>query len=113
MSKHIIISPDIMKCRVTKIELFLEVLDVNESCSTVKIISFRSPSKVKKRVKSEKERLTNFHKRSKKTLSPDNMKCRVTKLELFFEVLDVNESRSTVKIISFRSQRKVKKTIKS
>ena len=102
-----------MKCRVTKHELFFEVLDVNESRSTVKIINFRSPRKVNKTIKSEKRRFTIFHNRSKITLSPDNMKCRVTKLELFFEVVDVNESCSTVKIISFRSRKKVKKTIKS
>ena len=102
-----------MKCRVTKLELFFEVLDVNESRSTVKIISFRSRKKVKKTIKSEKEKYTIFHDTSKIIIWPDNMICRVTKIELFLEVLNVNETYSTIKIINFRSPNKVKKRVKS
>ena len=54
-----------MKCRVTKHELFFEVLDVNERRSTVKIINLRSPRKVNKTIKSEKEKNTIFQKMSK------------------------------------------------
>ena len=102
-----------MKCRVTNLEFIFEVLDVYETCSTVKIINFWSERKVNKTIKSEKEKNTIFHKMSKITISPDNMICRVTKIELFLEVLDVNKTCSTVKIINFRSPKNVKKTIKS
>ena len=87
------------------------MLDVNETCSTVKIINFRSQRKVKKTIKIEKEKHTFFHKTSKIIISPDNMKCIVTYHEFIFEVLDVNETCSTVKIINFWSPRKVNKTL--